>query len=188
MLKSNNFLKRIINNCGIIPSYDSKLVDEVLREVDHLCYLITKIYSDSFFPAHIENHFYKAIAYKVLVESILRNKRLLFVYHEQHLAQTTKLVWERSPSFVGSSIREDDKKLANKFNEVIILFSKDTDIDPRKNHIPTVYSYLRVLALEDVREVLVSTGKIIRMEKHTVQLLSMEDTELLLRCEKVIKL
>eukprot|EP00746_Dinoflagellata_sp_MGD_P154418 gnl/MRDRNA2_/MRDRNA2_84795_c1_seq1.p2 gnl/MRDRNA2_/MRDRNA2_84795_c1~~gnl/MRDRNA2_/MRDRNA2_84795_c1_seq1.p2 ORF type:complete len:198 (-),score=4.39 gnl/MRDRNA2_/MRDRNA2_84795_c1_seq1:79-672(-) len=77
-----------------IPPYESELIEEIFNETGRLLQLINDL--GSLFPRKNTCHMKQncTIAHKVLVESILRNKRLLLVYHNTRIDAMANTLWD----------------------------------------------------------------------------------------------
>jgi len=160
-----------------IPPYDYKLIDEIFIDVKRLFHLIGTI--DNIIPKKNTkyNKQNQTIAGKVLVESILRNKRLLLVYHNLRLNILADIVLDNMPLSPNSHLDPTEIKFFKTFDQMVNSTIQDMGLESKYNMIPSTSSLAQVLLIDEPNSVLTESIKAIPQgyRKNTVHLMSEEE-------------
>merc|ERR1712216_1020927 len=185
----NLILQVAFSKSESIPSYDKKLVNEVLSEAKEHCIMITELVKrasreDDLGLKSVDKvdmtkycHRSKLTAYKIHVESILRKKRLLLTYHDYRLSLIRELRWKSMNWVPDASLSLSEMEFLKSFDRIMNNCIEDIGVDITKTNVPTEEPIVQVLANVDIGEVYLPSIGVIRILRNTVHLLQRNEVE-----------
>jgi len=125
-------------------------------------------------------------SYKIHIESILRKKQLLLVYHDSRLNLLRYLKWNNISPTNENATSFSEKEYLKKLDGIINIYKREVGLDLYKSYVPLEDPVVRVLTTEDLGEITFSSIGIIRLKKDSLHLLLRDDVEPFIQSGKLI--
>merc|ERR1712227_1161963 len=181
-----------------IPTYDEELVFLVMNEIlEHyskiknlikIATLTEKLPLTQKAKVDLTKFCHRSIltSYKIHIESILRKKQLLLVYHDSRLNLLRYLKWNNISPTNENATSFSEKEYLKKLDGIINIYKREVGLDLYKSYVPLEDPVVRVLTIEDLGEITFSSIGIIRLKKDSLHLLLRDDVEPFIQSGKLI--
>merc|ERR1711920_199433 len=131
------------------------------------------------------SHLNKLTSYRIQMESIIRNKRLLMAYHDYRLGLIRELHWKGKREEVNSLLSPSEIEFYKNFDEIMCKCMKNLGMDFTKLQTPPKELYGQALVTNDIEEIQLSTLGKIRLQKDSMHLIQNNDIETIMFNDKI---